>query len=470
MCFYRTSFVTLSLLSLLISTIANSAAKDDKFQTRATTIVVDEDSFRGQGAAISVEDSPVIIIAWPNELDSISKQAVSLEVGRLDAFVSEGFKQKYVYQSVNSGFIEINKYEHRYIIDTNKLVEPVIILTEDYWDTMPVMAKFNGENSFVEEVKTYFNVKSEKQFKRMVDKRIKRESIGDGFEQKSLLSKVMQKITTKISPTLTTEQAMRVNSTILGRTDMISGFTFESIYFDKPFKQLNIIIESGNEKGNDSIIKRNEQQQRTFSHVKTYAGDTYVYKEHFYNENGVLERSRAKQVRQKHDLTRHTMDYVFWNSDYTVNVYKIRYRGFASDLEHIQVESFTFDEDYRPISLEVRGFNSDTLTLNESGLVTKTEYNGDYDYVLKQHVNGVENSDSQLKFSHQDGLLTEVEVLVANELYRLDKVNGNVTVSTDGDGQEVNRVERIYQNDYLVGSKRDGSLWGERSIRFEYQQ
>ncbi len=462
----RNVFICVTLCTCL--PLSNVTAKAAKFVSNAKVIAADEYSYRGQDVDLYVQDRPAVLVVVPQKTAADVRAQIEQEIALLNPYFPAESSDDFPFKKLDKGVIELNQYIHRYVVEVDEQSEPGIIITDGYSDTSPIFAPYTGQKSFVNELQAYFEVKSQKKFKRYYNKRITSYTTGDEAALKKRL-KVMLKVLSKDhTPTLTEAQTSSVNKAILTRIDAIYGLNLAHADFDKPFRELEARIETGSATGNNTIAYRNAKQQRIFSNAKFHGGEYDVFRTNYYHSNGLLKRSKEKYLRLKNGRQKHTTDHLFWESDYVVLVYRIQDRGYERDLDHTSVQRFTFDKEYRLIKVEMPKFDAKINHVSDGNFYFETRYDDDGNYVEDMVQDGKVLSSSQ--FVVKNGKIAYVESK-GDGYVRKNVFEGNVQKLIDGDGTELMRTERFFDKEgYLVKEETQGSLMGEQTILFSYKK
>jgi len=448
----------------------NAVAKPTKFVTKAEVIKPDELLFQGEPIELYLENKPALIVVIPKSTDPETRLQLDAEVELLNGFFPENTTPVFIYKRVSSGVIELDEYTHRYIIDVDKIDQPMIILTEGYSDTKPMLAPYSGEQSWLNELKLYFNVKNKKKFSRYLKLRNKNITTGEEGEQRKRLNSIMKNIRKTIMPSgLNSKQVKRINTAFHRRADSIVGYDRQEYYFDKPYRELIIEVKTGNAVGDGARILNNSQGRRKFSEIKTFGGDNTTYRTSYYTKNGLLKHVKEKEIRHNHDWTSHLLKHVFWQSEYTAIIYSFDHRSSTSrDLDSFQADIFTFDQNYRLIKIEGTSYNGVTLALEKPSFAFSYKHKPNGDFQLEDQIG--DRVSSLLKYSLKMGKVYKIE-MQGDDWKRTEITEGNNSITTNQNDEEVVRVERVFdKSGYLISANRTSDWLGDQITSFSYKK
>ena len=427
----------------------------------------DEHSYRGEEVDLYLASIPALVVMIPSTTPNDIRASIEKEVAILTDSIPDAQKDVFIIEIIDHGVVELDEYDDRYIFEVDKQGQAKILMTEGYSDIESRFVNYSGDYSIINELKTYFEVEDIDQFKAYVDKRERLANSNERGEKKRRLQIMLDGITTDILPTLTLEETKSVNRAITPWGNMLLKNVVDEYYFDKPFRELEVAF-NGSYKGIDGVMYRNVDQQQTFNHVKV-SSDHDIYMSNYYHASGLLISSKEKNRDRGHDRTDHIKHYVFWQSDYIVNVYSVDFRSTSlRSLEYIRVMQHTFDDDYRLIKTQSMDYDIDKNKSSNTQVSEVTTYYEDGGRRVETIHSG--NLLYSNTYNFANGKFDYLEI-VNNYGNQTVSLKYNVAILADEQGKELKRIEFIFDEEgYLKEEKSTSELTGDSTIHYSYKK
>jgi len=193
------------------------------------------------------------------------------------------------------------------------------------------------------------------------------------------------------------------------------------------------------------------------------------YMSNYYHASGLLISSKEKNRDRGHDRTDHIKHYVFWQSDYIVNVYSVDFRSTSlRSLEYIRVMQHTFDDDYRLIKTQSMDYDIDKNKSSNTQVSEVTTYYEDGGRRVETIHSG--NLLYSNTYNFANGKFDYLEI-VNNYGNQTVSLKNNVAILADEQGKELKRIEFIFDEEgYLKEEKSTSELTGDSTIHYSYKK
>lgn len=429
-------------LILLTGCETTSLRHDIQSNAKSLNAVLSEGE--NQTAAFEFSDIPSMMIFYSQDAKPATIEALKKQSNELDAIAPDEPSPDFFNYEASSGMLVYNNVGGKYVFDVDQQVRAGIIFSDGI--KAPAYVFLNDDTTFLQEFIEYFSISSKPKFEKYIERRAEKR-LSEAMRKSNAeqpIKTVINKVKTDYFPTVTADQAAKINKVMLNRFDSIYGYALNQEHFLGDFKNLHVEFVAGGWKGRTNSFKRNELGQRVTSQNIIYEGTNTTDNTISYGPNGLIKEIASSNYRSKLDSTSDTVYHFFWESDYRVLVYRFSTQPdrpvYWDDMKSVSVESFDFDTQYRPTKHEVYSFNGVTgdFTVSDFGWIWEYSSNE----IIKTNLRDGNPFDRKIS-RYKNGFLSEVVIEgLGYDFYRKDVTDNAVTKSFSKENKLISLLER----------------------------